>query len=524
MLVPDVGRFLFGGSVMVKEGVVPTEEGRLQPVTRLLLAGFIVLGIILRIYNFSKDDLWIDEYSTWWVIAGGDWGEVARRAFYFQGQSPFYYVIAKLSSDLLGAGTASFRLPSILFGIGVVGLAFPLAIRIFQNRHAALLALAAFAVNEPLIYFSQDARPYCLPLLCIMLSFLFYLSLLAKERLSSRIGYLLATAGAYYANYLFGFVMVIQILHLFLARGWSWLQSRAWSMTFVLLAVLCLPGTVQIVAYFKRRPTWDDLEPTGIVGPVKLAVDFLNPWVFFPVALVVVAMYILSKETDKPHCHGLGLVLVWFLSPILFFGAVPPLFGISLLRRRYVLVAIPGAILFVAWVMASVRKTFWQKWIPLFVFFAMTFVCTLLPVLRAKGTFSRRPESGWNMAAAFLGKHAQDDDLVVYRTGFVEANKLALPNPDPLLVSFVSWPLAAHLSSNHTFQMVGLPYGKSIQTAVYISSVFKKATESRRVWIIGRGSLLTGVAEALLRSKQFQIRHHIIFDGVVLMLLEQSSK
>jgi len=511
-------------SVMVKEGVVPVEERRSQPVTGLLLLGFICLGILLRIYNFSKDGLWIDEYTTWWVIAGTDWGEVARRAFYFQGQSPFYYFIVKLSSDLFGVGIASLRLPSILFGIGVLTLAYPVALRTFHDRHAALLALAAFAVNEPLIYFSQDARPYSLPLLCAMLSFFFYLSLLAKERLSSRIGYLLATAGAYYANYLLCFVMVIHVIHLCVARGWSWLRSRAWRITFALLAVLCLPGTVQMFAYFKRRPTWDDLEPTGIFGPVKLAVDFLNPWVFFPLVLVVVAIHILTKERDKRHCSGLDLVLVWFLSPILFFGAIPPLFGITLLRKRYVLVAIPGAILFVAWVMAAVRKTFWQKWIPLLVFFSMTFAWTLLPAFRANGTFSRRPEAGWNMAAAFLGKKAQDGDLVVYRTGFIEADQLALPNPDPLLPSFVGWPLAAHLSSNHRFQMVGLPYGKDPQTAPYISSVLKKATESRRIWIIGRGSLLTGFAEALLGTERYKVRRHIIFDGVLLMLLDQNSE
>jgi len=74
------------------EGVaLPVEERSLIQSPALLVAGFIGLGIFLRIYNFSKLDLTNDEYGTWWVIAGGGWGEVARRAVRIQGQSPFFY-------------------------------------------------------------------------------------------------------------------------------------------------------------------------------------------------------------------------------------------------------------------------------------------------------------------------------------------------------------------------------------------------------------------------------------------------
>jgi len=489
----------------------------------LLVAGFMCLGIFLRIYNFWKLGLTIDEYGTWWVVAGENWRDVLRRAFYSQGQSPFYYFIAKLSSDLLGANAASFRLPSILFGIGVVGLAYPLAIRIFRDRHAALLALAAFAVNQRLILYSQDARPYSLALLCTMLSFLFYLSLLTRERLWYRIGYLVATAGVYYAHYLFSFVVVIQVLHLFLIRGWSWLQSRAWYITFAVLALVCLPGGVQLSGLFVHRESWDYVKRTGVFGPVKLAMDFLDPWAFFPVAFLVLAISIVSREKEKPRYRGLDLVLMWFLAPVALICTIPPLFGVSLLNTRYLLVSLPAAIFFVVWVMAIERRTFWRKWIPLVAFLTLTFVWTLIPALHETGNFSRRPDEGWKRAADFLEKQARDDDLVMYSAGFIQTDRLALPNPDPLLVSFVSWPLSANLSANHKYHMVGLPTRDSTQTAAYISSSLKKATESRRVWIIGRGELIPKAALALLRTDHFLIRERTSYGSVKLFLLEQSG-
>ena len=487
------------------------------------VAGFIGLGIFLRIYHFSELDLTNDEYGTWWVIAGGGWGEVARRAVRIQGQSPFFYFLVKLSSDLLGAGTVSFRLPSILFGIGTLGLVYPLAIRIFADRHVALLAVAAFAVNEKLIFFSQDARPYSLALLCAMVSFLCYLSLLTTEKPSSRVGYLLATGGAYYAHYLFGFVAVIQILHLFLIRRWSWMRPKPWGITYLALAVLCLPGGAQVVSLFGRRNALDYVDRPEILAPAKLALEVLNPWVSFPVAAAVLAFVIFGREEAKPRYRGMELLVVWFLSPILFFATVPPLFGISLLNDRYFLVVVLAALLFQAWLMGVVRQSVWSRWVPLVVLFTVTFAWTLIPALRATGTFCQRPNQGWKRAANFLEKHSQAGDLVVYRAGLVEADEFASLNPNPLILSFASWPLTANLSSVRTYEIIGLPHREIPQNAAYLSSVLKKAAESPRVWLIGKG-LMDRVAEVFRGYRDFRVRERISYGSVQVILLEQSDR
>jgi hypothetical protein len=496
--------------------------GLFEP-AHLQVAAFICLGVFLRIYNFAKPGLWIDEYSTWWVLAGGDWTEVARRNIRFDGYSPLYPYIVKPAFDLLGDRTVSLRLPSIFFGVGVLGLAYPLGLRIVRDRHAATLTVAAFAVSEPLIYFSQDARPHSLALFCTMLSFLYYVSLLEKERLSCRIGHLLATAGAYYAHYLFGLIMVVQALHLLVMRDRARFRSRMWAITGVILALLCLPGLIQVSRFYRHRASWEDLEPTGALGPVHLALDFLDPWVLFPTAILAVAMSIVGNGEKKLHSQGLGLILVWFLAPIAVFSVVPPLFGISLLRKRYVLASIPAAVFLVAWCMAIGRRTLWQRWLPLALFLTLTTAWNLLPEFRDGGTFAKRLDPGWNHAAAFIGENASADDLILYRVGSVEANRLALPNPDPLLLSFVGWPVAAHLPVNLHSRLVGLPYSASPETATYLTSVRERAIEARRVWIVGSGAVLTRFAEALLQSQRFRVRRHHLYKSVVLLLLERED-
>ena len=500
------------------------------PLTDFPVLGFsfICLGIFLRIYNFSKLPLLIDEYGTWWVIAPRDWGEVARRAFDIQGQSPFYYLLVKLSSDLFGIGTVSLRLPSLLFGVAAVVLAYPLAVRIFSDRHPALLALAAFAVNEKLIFSSQEARPYSLALLCTMLSFLFYTSLLQTEKLSNRVGYLLATAGAYYAHYLFGLVVVIQILHLFFIHGWSWLKSREWKVSLLLLVLICLPAAAQLSRLFERRESLNWVPSQKPLTPVILALEYLDPWVFFPVALVILAIVILGRPpVEKPQFHGLDLILLWFLSPLVLFTVISPLFGISLLHARYVLVGLPAAILVVAWLMAFERRTSWWKWIPLTVFLTMSFAWNLIPAVRATGTFSKRPFEGWNKAVEVLERNAQEDDLVLYRTGFVEAAQLSLLDRDPLMASFIAWPVTANLSPGRKFNMIMLPYHsyhESRRAAAYISAVVKEAAKSRRVWVIGRGAEITDMSQDLVRSALFQLRRRDFYGKVQLVLLEQNSQ
>jgi 4-amino-4-deoxy-L-arabinose transferase-like glycosyltransferase len=61
-------------------------------------------------------------------------------------------------------GAFQLRLLSVICGIATLALVYPLAVKIFNDRRLALLSLIIFALNEPLIWHAQIARPYSLAL------------------------------------------------------------------------------------------------------------------------------------------------------------------------------------------------------------------------------------------------------------------------------------------------------------------------------------------------------------------------
>ncbi len=506
------------------------QEGSNRWLAGWLGVGLLFLGAFLRVYNFWVPDLWIDEYGTWWVVAARTWGDAARRVMSVATTPPLYFFIVKFFTDALGPGPVGLRLPSILFGIGMLGLVYPLGLRLFRERHSALLALAVFAVNEPLIWFSQDARPYALALFCTMLSFFFYVSLLQTEKLSSRIGYVLATAGAYYLHYLFGFIVVIHVLHLYLMRGWSWLTSKGWQRTFLFLGILCLPGVGQVVSLFRRRESMNWIRYQDWVAPIKLAVNLLDPWVFSAAAFVVLILGIRGREANEAQYRAWrSLLLLWLLVPLVFFGSIPPMFGVALLSSydmhsaRYVLFAAPAALFLVARLLASGTRSRWRTWLPLCVFMATAFVLNLIPPLEGSRTFSRRPQEGWAEAGEFLRKFAQADDKILVRTGFVEGDLLARPNPDPLLVSAINWPLTAHLPSDRPYGVVSLPFEVSEQTRSYLNSVLEQAAEHHRVWVVGKGPMIPSIADWFASKPGFRRAGDLPFGSVRMILLERDS-
>ena len=492
--------------------------------TFILVPAFLLLGSLLRLYDFWKPDLWIDEYGTWWAVAEGDWGEVIRRVLHIHGQSPLYYFIVKLFTDLLGPSPFSLRLPSILFGIGMLALAYPLGHTIFHDRHAALLALAAFSVKDNIIWYSQDARPYALALLLTMLSFLCYLGLLRRERTSLRIGYVLATGAMFYAHYLFGFVLVIQILYLFFVRGWSWLRSRPWPGTFLALTLFCLPGLVQLRRIFGRRETLDWVDPPGdILAPLRFALEMLDPLVFASVTLTLLAVGMRAHEPPS-GADRTPLLLLWLLVPIGVFAVVPPLMGVRLLHIRYVLFVIPAAILITVKMMGLAKRSGLREWAPLAVFLTLSFVANLFPLYQARGVFSAHGREGWKLAGNLLEKQAQPNDLILYRSGFVEARQIGTGSLDPVVVSWMNWPLTANFPSVQKYQMLTLPYIWTQESLPLMPTFLEEAGKHRRVWLVGLGEIIPKMAEAVLGNPAFHQKQFLKFGNVTVILLEQGSR
>ena len=455
--------------------------------SRWLLAAFLTLGAILRVHGLTDHELWIDEYGTWWAIAGDTWGDCWRRVLEIHGQSPFYYLVTRLCVDLLGIGTISLRLPSLAAGLGLLALAHPLALRIFRDRRIALLCVAALAVDDRLIYYSQEARPYALALLCAAGSFYSYAVLLEHGGRGARLAYVATTALTWYAHYLFGVVVVVQALHFALQRPWTAARWRPWLGTLALLAAAMAPGLGQLLKLFRRRETVDWIAPSsGLLAGLEAAAQLLDP-----VALVAVGGLVLFARSRRglelpPREARPGIVLLWFAVPFLLITALPTVLGVSLLHARYLVVAAPAVPLIYGALLAMPRGGRLMRALPLVVYLGLVIGWQLAPLVRRDGgPFWWFLKHGWESATSELVRGHRDGDLILYRTGFVELDDVVRGRASAATIGFVEWPLLAHLPKDREFSRRPLPYSDTPEMKARLASLRPEVAAARRVWVLG---------------------------------------
>jgi hypothetical protein len=485
---------------------------------------FICVGIYLRAFRFWSPSLWRDEYGTWWVVAEG-WREVVHRGLSMQGQSPVYYLIVKLSTLAFGAGPFGLRLPSIVFGTITLALAYPLGWVVWKQRYAAVFVVAAAAVNGQLLWYSQEARPYALALCCVVLSFLCYARLLGDGVTARwRVGYVAATVAVFYAHYVFAFVVVVQMAHLLVVRGCAALRGRKWLLTMFVLGVLCSPGALQLASLAGRRAVLDWVPPGTWHVAVQLFIAYLNlPFlVVLGVVILLVGVVPLRARVLFDR-NSVSLLALWLLLPIAVFGAASRVLGVTLLFDRYLLFILPAGLLVAAGLAALGRRDGWRGGASFALLLVASVAWYLVPSVQRTGGFGDRYNEDWAGAVQSLERVAGPGDAILYSTGFVEADQLRLPKPDPLLLSFIRAPLTANLHTGRQYPMEGLPFRVNAETTSYLRSLLTRAASSRRVVIIGLGEAVPFAAAVLLRTEAFASPAIMVHGTVSVIVLERRA-
>lgn len=489
-----------------------------------LVVGLIALGAALRIQGITSHPLWIDEHGTWWAIAGPGFGELWHRVTSVHGQSPLFYAIVDLSAGALGPTPLALRLPSLVFGIGLVGLAVPLARATLGSRFA-IASLAAFAVNERLIFYSQEARPYALALFCAGLSCLAWLALLRDPRSSRvRAAYLLTTAACFYAHYLFGLLILVQtahwLVHLALASRERPLRAelRAWLPTAAILLVLLLPATPQLADLFARRAVLDWVRPTSVLHLLGIYFDTrVLVWTTGAALLASLASRSLTRPSRPADA---SLVVLWLALPFAAIALLPPLFGISLSDRRYVAVALPAVPLLYGLMMTLPARASRLAWLPLVVFLTASASLALVPRYQTSGLFSDRYRSEpWARAVAALLHAHQPGEPIFYATHFVELDAVVQGRASPEDREFSAWPVAAYLPPEHLGSLRALPYRDSPELAPVFEARLEEAARAPRSWAIGKQPVIAHFVRLAVQHPRVQVVSHRRFGRLYLIQL-----
>jgi len=128
------------------------------------LAAVILAGALLRIYQFTWQCQMVDEQFTASYITNSV-SYIVQNSLAADFNPPTYYLCAKLSAFIHGGiDNFSIRLPALIFGILAIPAAY-LAGKELKNNTLGILTAIVVAIDYPLIYYSQNARPYSMVLL-----------------------------------------------------------------------------------------------------------------------------------------------------------------------------------------------------------------------------------------------------------------------------------------------------------------------------------------------------------------------
>lgn len=206
---------------------------------RVLMIVILVLGIFFRFANLEKKVYWLDEGYTSLRISGytesefiqefGDgqikeikslqkyqritaektvFDTVKGLAIEESQLTPLYFVAVRFWVQLFGDSIAVTRSLSAVFSVLALPCMYWLCLELFESSVTAWLAVAIIAVSPFQVVYAQEARPYSLFVMLILLSSAVLLRGMRRKTNSSWAIYAVTLVVGFYSHLLFGIVAI----------------------------------------------------------------------------------------------------------------------------------------------------------------------------------------------------------------------------------------------------------------------------------------------------------------------------
>lgn len=335
---------------------------------RIALLLLVLIAAALRLYRLDAQDIWGDEAFSIFlsqqplqvVIAGAS-----------DTHPPFYPLLLFFWLQLVGSSAVATRALSALIGILAVPLIFVLAKRLTTRPRVSWLAAVLATISPLMIYYSQETRMYELVAVLALASVYCLTSLPlrplsplltgtssgeGREGWGRGVRYYLITLLALYTHYSAFFVLAAENIFALIRLRKDRSALLRWIALQVLLGVAYIPWIVVQTSFLRGKASgrfdewgWRGIEmifgKTFLSFSIGLTVDapLMQVSAALFVALAVLGLYTIWKI--KPVRFE-TLAPIYFIVPIVIAYVVNPV--MPFFYERYVLVALPGFILMVA--------------------------------------------------------------------------------------------------------------------------------------------------------------------------------
>jgi len=302
--------------------------------TRSLVILLLLLGLFFRVANLDRKVYWVDEVATSIRIAGYTKTEIIsevasgkllhpqdllnyqkltpQRGFQDTLQAlsnspehaPLYFLMVRVWAMVFGSSATAMRSLSVLFSLIALPCLYGLTLELFraasqipQGSHfAASLALSLAAISPFFVAYAQEARPYSLWLVSILLS---SLSLLRAVRLNQRLSWVL-----YSLSLVLGFYTSLLSIWVALGQGvWVLMVGQSRLKNFAIAStasVLAFTPWLWVISQHWQRlqdnTTWMrvpmDFLPRVAIGLYSIVIGFVDFPVYVPIDAVIISAII----------------------------------------------------------------------------------------------------------------------------------------------------------------------------------------------------------------------------------------
>jgi uncharacterized membrane protein len=234
-----------------------------------LTIGLLLLGVFFRVVHLGDRVYWADEVTTSLRVAGytkaeaieqladgqprsvadlqryqqlnpsKGWSDTLSALSRSPEHAPLYFLLARLWSHRFGSSIVAIRSLSVLLSLLALPCLYALAQELFGNPAIAQLATGLLAVSPFFVAYAQEARPYSLWLLLLLLNGLLLLRSLRHSTRLNWLGYTLSATLMLYTSLLSALVLLGQGLYVFSHESWR-LTTRSCRFLLAGLAALLL--------------------------------------------------------------------------------------------------------------------------------------------------------------------------------------------------------------------------------------------------------------------------------------------
>lgn len=503
--------------------------------TRYVFWSIILAALFFRLFHTGNVSLWTDELATYWVSTAPTIGECIVRASMTQGQSPFYYILERFFLLILPHNEFSLRLLSLMASMLSIFFIYHLAKSIFGDTKTAHLSGLIFALHEIQIYYAQEARPYALGIMFVLLSQIYFMNLLKNDKTKDLVLYILFSIFVCYSHYLLAPLLIVQNIYYaykYFNRNRSSGKSVSpakWFISQALIGISILFLLFQLCGIFKNRPNWDWLKQLNFPEALELLGSMFDPFVII-ILLVCFLIFWTSERIDilnalKRNKDQLFLLLSWLIVPFLFVYFASHILGVSFFDKRYLILSLIPFYLLLANFLCVFKSDILRITFP-GTFLVIYLGLVLIPNYVMCGNFSWRIQHNWGDAITFIRKNFKSGDAILLRSGFVNENWI--PPDNPVIDRYIKCPFYSFYWTRENVNLdvpiynLTYTYGKKFDQ--YYEELFNKLEDYRRIWVIGVNTpntnyLITSVSFLLEKKYGMRVLYEADFSGVYLCLI-----